>query len=64
MLDWNEGRVLTLLILLEFILGPIWVRLLIYEVPSEMTLIGGAVVLAAVGGHAVASMRQPSKAIL
>jgi len=51
------GAELTLLILIEFILGPIWVWLLINEVPSKMTLIGGAIVLFAVASHAMLSMR-------
>ena len=55
------GAELTLLILIEFLLGPIWVWLFINEVPSAMTLIGGAVVLSAVGGHAVVSMRRSSE---
>lgn len=53
-----SGAVLTLIILIEFVLSPIWVWLFVNEVPSAMTLIGGAVVLSAVAGHALASMRQ------
>ena len=47
---------LTLLTLIEFILGPIWVWMFINEVPNDLSLIGGAVVLSAVGGHALFSM--------
>ena len=39
---------LTLLSLAESVLSPIWVWLVINEVPSDLTLIGGAVVLSAV----------------
>lgn len=39
---------LTLLSLLESVLSPLWVWLVINEVPSELTLVGGAVVLSAV----------------
>ena len=39
---------LTLFMLLEFTLGPIWVWLFINEVPSQRTLIGGGVVILAV----------------
>ena len=39
---------LTLFMLLEFTLGPIWVWLFINEVPSQWTLIGGSVVILAV----------------
>ena len=41
---------------IEFILGPIWVWVFINEVPSAMTLVGGAVVLSSVGGHALFSV--------
>ncbi len=51
------GAELTLLILIEFVLAPIWVWLLINEVPGMMTLAGGAIVLFAVAGHAMFSMR-------
>jgi drug/metabolite transporter (DMT)-like permease len=38
----------ALLLLLETVLGPIWVWLVIDEKPSEMTLVGGCVVISAV----------------
>ncbi len=38
----------TLVMLLEFALGPIWVWLFIGEVPTSWTLVGGALVIAAV----------------
>lgn len=53
------GAELSLIILLEFILAPTWVWLAVDEVPSEITLIGGAIVLTAVGGHTLLSMRKP-----
>lgn len=56
------GAELTMLILIEFILGPIWVWLVINEVPSKTTLLGGAIVLFAVAGHAILSMRFFRKA--
>jgi len=52
------GAELTLFILIEFILGPIWVWLIINEVPSKMTLIGGAIVMLAVVSHVVVSLKQ------
>ncbi len=55
------GAELTLLILIEFILGPIWVWLVINEVPGLMTLAGGAIVLIAVASHAIISMRVLEK---
>jgi drug/metabolite transporter (DMT)-like permease len=52
------GAELTLLLLIEFILGPAWVWLFIDEQPSVTTLAGGAIVLTAVAGYAAASMRR------
>lgn len=52
-----SGAELTLLILVEFILGPTWVWVFLGERPSALTLAGGAIVLVAVGGHALASLR-------
>lgn len=49
---------MALLILIEFILGPVWVWVIINEVPSNISLIGGIVVLSAVGGHAWASLNK------
>ena len=45
------GAELTLLILIEFILSPMWVWLVIDEQPSPATLIGGALVIASVAGR-------------
>ena len=53
-----QGAELTLLVLLEFILAPIWVYLFINEVPGRMTLIGGCVVVVAVSSHALLSNRK------
>jgi DME family drug/metabolite transporter len=49
---------LTLLSLTEVVLAPIWVWLWIGEVPRLWTLLGGAVVLAAIIGHAITGMRR------
>ena len=51
------GAELTLLILIEFILSPMWVWLALDERPSLATLVGGAFVLAAVASRALASLR-------
>ena len=51
------GAELTLLILIEFILSPMWVWLAIDERPSLPTLVGGALVLASVASRAIASFR-------
>ena len=50
------GAELTLLILIEFILSPMWVWLALDERPSLATLVGGAFVLAAVASRAIASV--------
>ena len=49
---------LTLLSLTEVVLGPIWVWLWIGETPRLWTLLGGAVVMAALIGHGLSGMRR------
>ena len=44
---------MTLLMLIEFALGPIWVWWFIGETPSRWTLIGGSVILASVAVRAI-----------
>ncbi len=46
----------TLIMLLEFALGPIWVWLFIDEIPTRWTLIGGAVIITAVAVRAILEM--------
>ena len=48
----------TLFMLLEFSLGPIWVWLFVAEVPSAWTLLGGALIIAAVSGLAIHELRR------
>ncbi|MFO0996170.1 MAG: DMT family transporter [Alphaproteobacteria bacterium] len=43
---------------MEVVFGPLWVLLLFGEVPSMLSLVGGALVLAAITGHALWSMRH------
>ena len=50
------GAELTLLVLIEFILSPMWVWLV-----SVATLIGGALVLASVASRAIASFWAESR---
>lgn len=47
----------NLLAMGEVVLGPIWVWLVIGEIPSELALFGGAIVLASVFSFAVSSVR-------
>ena len=55
------GAEITLLILIEFILSPMWVWLIIDEQPSPATLIGGSLVIASVASRAVASFRAQTR---
>jgi drug/metabolite transporter (DMT)-like permease len=48
----------TLLALLEVVLGPLWTWLLFHEVPSELGLIGGLILLAAMVLQAATGMRR------
>jgi drug/metabolite transporter (DMT)-like permease len=49
---------LALLTLTEVVLGPLWVWLAYAEVPRAETLVGGALVLAAIIGRALTGMRR------
>ena len=48
----------TLVMLLEFVFGPIWVWLFVDEVPTQLTLIGGSLVISAVLFRALAELRS------
>jgi drug/metabolite transporter (DMT)-like permease len=48
----------TLFMLLEFALGPIWVWLFVNEVPSQWTLLGGALVITAIVVRSLLELRQ------
>ncbi len=52
----------TLLGTLEPIAGPLWVWLFLNERPAALTLLGGAIVLAALIGHTVSEMQRPARA--
>lgn len=54
-----SGTEVGLLFLLEVIVGPLWVWLFLGEQPSRTVLLGGAIVLAALLGHALLGWRQP-----
>ena len=51
---------LTLFMLLEFALGPIWVWVFVNEVPTDWTLAGGAIVISSVTMRALFEMRRTS----
>jgi drug/metabolite transporter (DMT)-like permease len=47
-----------LIVLLETVLGPLWVWLVIHETPSALALVGGAVVVATLLVHSLLSLRD------
>jgi len=47
------GAELTLLIIAEFALAPIWVWIFVNEIPGRMTILGGVIVLLAVGSQSI-----------
>ena len=51
-----SGAHLSLLVLLEFVLAPLWVFVFVNEIPDRLTLFGGGIVLAAIGAHAIFSL--------
>ena len=52
----------SLILLLETVVGPFWVWLALGELPSDRAFLGGAIVIAALAGHAIASLRHgPAK---
>ena len=52
-----------LLMLLETVVGPVWVWLVIGEYPGDLALVGGGIVVAALAGHALAGNRQRRAAL-
>ena len=52
-----------LLMLLETVLGPLWVWLVIDEYPGDLAMAGGALVVATLAGHAIASGRRRRVAV-
>lgn len=49
---------LVLLSLAEVVLGPLWVWIVLAEIPTTNTLIGGGILLAAIAGNAVSGIRR------
>jgi drug/metabolite transporter (DMT)-like permease len=50
-----------LIVLLETVLGPIWVWLVINEVPSALALLGGAIVVMTLLVHSLLSLRDHAR---
>ena len=57
-----SGGEVALIMLLEGILGPVWVFLRFGDVPSVWTIAGGALLLATLIGHEIAGMGAASPA--
>ena len=55
-----DGALVALLTLVEVVLAPFWVFLGVGEAPTQLALVGGAVVLVAVFAQAVYALRKPS----
>jgi drug/metabolite transporter (DMT)-like permease len=55
---------LTLLSMTEVVLGPFWVWIVLGEVASSYTLLGGTVLLAAIAGNALSGLRRKPTPIL
>jgi drug/metabolite transporter (DMT)-like permease len=54
----------SLFMLGETVLGPLWVWLVVDEAPSRLGLLGGAIVLAALVGNTLAALRRPRRPAL
>ncbi len=52
----------SLFLLIETVLGPIWVWAALNEQVPPMTLVGGFIILAAIGVHSWLSLREPNRA--
>jgi drug/metabolite transporter (DMT)-like permease len=50
---------LTLLAMSEVVLGPLWVWLFLGETAGPYTLVGGAILMAAIAGNAITRLRRP-----
>ena len=50
----------SLLSLLEAVIGPVWVWLALGEKPEPATLIGGGFIIALLAGNALISLRETS----
>jgi drug/metabolite transporter (DMT)-like permease len=59
--QFMPGSHVTLIMLLEILLGPLWVWMMFRETPSVLTVLGGALVLATIVAHSWASTRRASR---
>lgn len=56
-LRWVAAAEVALMTLLETVVAPVWVWLALAEVPDDRALLGGAIVLGAIGINAAAGLR-------
>jgi len=50
----------ALIMLLETVLGPLWVWMAVGEIPARATFLGGTVILATLAAHSIAGLRKDS----
>jgi drug/metabolite transporter (DMT)-like permease len=55
---WISGTEVGLLLLLEVVLGPLWVWWLLGEVPSSQVLLGGGLIFLTLCGHSLLGWRR------
>ena len=62
LITWGAGRLpaaeVSLLVLTEVVLAPLWVWFFLGEVPAELALLGGCIVVTAVVGQSLARLRH------
>ncbi|ELS25432.1 hypothetical protein ppKF707_4127 [Metapseudomonas furukawaii] len=58
---WISATEVGLLLLLEVVLGPLWVWWLLDEAPSGQVLLGGTIILLALCGHSLLGWRSGSR---
>jgi drug/metabolite transporter (DMT)-like permease len=59
--QFMPGSHVTLIMLLEILLGPLWVWMMFRETPSTTTVLGGALVLTTVVAHSWRTARRASR---
>lgn len=60
---WISATEVGLLLLLEVVLGPLWVWWLLDEAPTGQVLLGGALILLTLLGHSLLSLRRGAPAL-
>jgi drug/metabolite transporter (DMT)-like permease len=51
----------SLMVLLETVLGPIWVWLVISEIPTAVAAVGGIVIIGAIAGNSLFALKSNQK---